>query len=233
MKTYALLLAAMVGCSGPMESGERLVAPFDGEDAVPVDAPLRLIGYARTLAPDTVPPDLLQVVSLGEGGFVKGDMSRDGDDLVFTPDGGWTSGSAYHWHINESGSPPRSVAWGLGSDSAGDLSFTSREGARPIELVRTDTGLCVVYSARLDGAPMLELTVDGDPVAAKWLVVDEEEVSPLSRTPKRTLSFACTAGSIGLGEVAVTTMEGEVLRNVGLDDRIEDVVVRRRRGVLR
>jgi len=215
-----------------MEMGERFVSPFDGEDGVPVDAPLRLVGYARTLAPDTVPPDLLHVVSLGEGGFVKGSVTRDGEDLVFTPNGGWTSDGAYHWHINETGSPPRTVAWDLGGDSAGDLSFTCREGARPIELIRTDSGLCIAYSVRLEEAPALDLAVDGMPVDAQWDVVYEEDISPLAKTPDRALSFVCSAGALVQGELAVTTADGQVLRNVGPDERMEDVVLRRRRGVL-
>lgn len=232
MKRCTLLLGLLAGCMGPMESGERLVSPFDGEDAVPVDAPLRLIGYARTLVPDSIPPDLLQVVSLDEGGFVKGTVSRKGDDLLFTPDDGWSADGVYHWHINESGSPPRTATWDLDAKSGGDLSFSCRDGARPIEMIRTDSGVCVLYSAALGEAPQLALAVDGVETDATWSVIKEVDVSPLSETPKGALSFVCSAGALVQGDVAVTTPGGQVLRSVGEDVRMEDVVLRRRRGVL-
>ena len=109
----------------------------------------------------------------------------------------------------------------------------TRDVARPIELIRTDTGLCVAYSTRLAQAPLLSLNVDGVEANAEWTIVTEADVSPLAKTPERALSFVCSSGALVQGSVAVTTPEGEVLRNPSDDDRLEDVVVRRRRGGVR
>jgi hypothetical protein len=184
---------AAAGCGGP-EVDTFFVAPPSGTTHVPIDAPLQ-VRLDEIAWPDgePIPPDLVQVVDLVDGGFVDGELSWSGRDVLFEPELGWRAGHRYAWTVQEPVPRARQPVMRIPDGVTGEAIFDTASQVEALDAVRDEDRLCLLFSQRF--APVaLDLTLDGAwtpglPVEVMDVVLTEVEAVPL---PDGALGAVCT-----------------------------------------
>jgi hypothetical protein len=161
-----LLTAWLVGgsCDAPPTSW---IDPFDGQTAVPTDAVLRAVAAGDDLPPDWPAPDPIRVVDLDAGGAVAGRVTRDGDDLVFTPLSAWEPDHRYAWTVDLPEGTPHGPELRNAPLVEGTAVFSTSAAALDVVGVAVaDASLCVLFSRPPDSIELegLALWINEVPV---------------------------------------------------------------------
>jgi hypothetical protein len=195
------LALALAGCGGEAPVPIAYVVPADGQTAVPAELPLFVYAPDLTLPEDWPGGAWIRVVDLDRGGFVEGEVDRDGPAWTFTPRGGWRAGTRYGWTLDL----PVAQAHGPqfdGGEVEGVAVFDTRPEPVALAAATDDDGsLCLVFSAPVDRAALTDarLAVDDE-------LVDEPRLAALDEglwdpdLPERPpgdpgVSVACAAGA--------------------------------------
>ncbi|MFT4624100.1 MAG: hypothetical protein ACI8PZ_002759 [Myxococcota bacterium] len=223
----ASVVLLSVACAADPPATTGFLEPMDGQDAVPLDADLRLAGVAADLPPKAqLPRETIVVVDVARGGTVPGRVLRDGDDVYFQPDQSWRAESDYHWHVTEVVPQPRGTAWSLPTPLAGDATFSTRDRLRAVETVVGADGLCLVLSRPSLDPPKIEVTLDGEPVSVDWSLEPETAFRSLDLAITPPVGVLCA--QLAADPALRIVVEGEVAPPPG-DGTPADVIAERRR----
>lgn len=178
--TLAVLFLACIP-----EPEPAYVAPFDGQTAWPLEAPIEVALPADAL-PSGYPldPSLLRVVDLTVGGSVPGELIHDERRLRFYPDDGWPVGHAFAWALDAPVSSAREPQLAIPDRLLGEARFTTTGTLEVADAVIDNERLCVLLSRPYADEPVL-LSIDGQVVSPWDLVevvvgeVDEVQQQPL------------------------------------------------------
>lgn len=140
-----MILALLLACSPEPETA--WVAPFDGQSAWPLDAPLE-VALPVAVLPDGYPvePGLIRVVDLDVGGNVAGELELDGRILRFWPEGGWAPGHAFAFDVDTSLPAAREPLAEVPEALQGEAGFATRASLSVADVVLDGGRLCVLLS---------------------------------------------------------------------------------------
>lgn len=160
------LLPLLFACNGGPSDRDLFVSPADGQSDVGVFQPLVVLGDVGYPASAPV-PQVIEVLSLEDGGFVAGTTVRRGDGLAFEPDAPWAADHSYLWSVVEPLDEVRQPGLDLPDQLLGARVFHTDNRITPLAATVLPSGeLCVVTSRPVLSADVLELDLsrDGLPV---------------------------------------------------------------------
>ncbi len=206
---FAVLIST--ACGTQVTEPRGFVSPYDGQTRVALDRDLVIrtggIGFPEH---SDLPQDAISVVDLADGTFVPGEVWRDGDDLVFTPNQAWKPDANYSWNAREPRATGRSPQLEI-PNKLRDLTYFSTELHTDIlgASVNEQGELCLLFSryfSRLRG--QVSVGIAGSPLQpfGGTLVQerDLENALPLG-DQDLGMSFACSTIVVEEGaEIAVT-----------------------------
>lgn len=159
-----LLLPFVAGCADvSVVPTPVYIAPFVGQTGVALDTPLFVRHGAADIPPDYATADPIRVVDLDQGGFVPGEITIDGDDVSFSPDGGWAQGRRYAWTVDPMLGVPHGPLLGVDDDIDGTGAFTAGYDPTVLGAGLFQESVCVLLSQPWDDAP-LSLTANDVPI---------------------------------------------------------------------
>lgn len=177
----ACLLSA---CNGPAgRQADGFIGPMDGQTHVAKDQAL-LVSTGGLDLPEkyAIPQSFIRVVNLADGGFVAGDVVREGDDILFLPTKAWKANTRYAWSTNQIPALPRSPEYQFPKALIGEAVFDTSSGMDVLDMMLDDTRddleqPCALLS-RAIVAPnaLVVLTVNGELLEdVNYDIYDEEE----------------------------------------------------------
>ena len=188
MRLTLPLTLLLLACGEDPQTGRGQIAPLDGQTRVALDQDLMLLAPSLTAPEDApLPPDLIQVIDLEAGGFVRGTIAREGSRIRFTPWTEWRHGIEYLWTVNQPLPEARQPQIKVPPSLLGDAVFKAGNGSAVLDAgVNQDGHICLLLSRHVSHKPAsLEITMDDVPAAigGTWEVIhepDEWEVDLLS-----------------------------------------------------
>jgi hypothetical protein len=169
-----LALAFVAGCAGEDPHPAAVyIAPFVGQTGVALDTPLFVRHGASEIPLDYHTQAPVRVVDLDQGGFVAGSVDFDGDDLSFTPDGGWAEGRRYAWTVDPMYGVAHGPLLGVNDNVDGTGAFTAGYDPTVLGAGLFQDGVCLLLSQPWDEK---EFTVTANDVP-----VDDIEVQLIDR----------------------------------------------------
>jgi hypothetical protein len=100
VRTSALLIPLLAGCSLEIPQPDGWIAPFDGQTAFAAEQDLVLTMRDTALPDDYDLPSLVDVIDLGTGTRVPGQVRFSNAEVRFTPSSGaWRANRAYAWTL--------------------------------------------------------------------------------------------------------------------------------------
>jgi hypothetical protein len=126
MMRLLLAITFLAGCGGGDSNPPPVyISPFVGQTDVALDTPLFVRHGASQIPPGYPTNEPVRVVDLDQGGFVPGEITVDGDDLSFAPDGGWAAGRRYAWTVDPMYGVPHGPLLGVNDNVDGTGAFTA------------------------------------------------------------------------------------------------------------
>ena len=144
VKSRILIAAALLllaACDGPTTKNTGgFIGPMDGQTNVSMDQAL-LVQTGGLDLPDkySIPQTFIQVVNLVDGGFVEGDVVREGDDVLFLPANAWNPDTRYAWSTNQIPAMPRTPEYQFPNALIGEAVFDTSSELDVLDFVLDDT----------------------------------------------------------------------------------------------
>jgi hypothetical protein len=134
----ACLLSACDGSTVRQTGG--FIGPMDGQTHVSKDQALLVsTGGLDLPAKYAIPQSFIRVVNLVDGGFVAGDVVREGDDILFLPERSWKANTRYAWSTNQIPALPRSPEYQFPKALIGEAVFDTSSTMDVLDVVLDDT----------------------------------------------------------------------------------------------
>ena len=205
MRTAFLACLIVTACSAQAPSPGGAIAPLDGQTRVPVDQDLLVLAPGLVAPGDTpLPADLIEVVDLDAGGFVAGEVRREGDLVRFTPNQEWRFGVEYLWVVQQPLPEARRVGLELPQHLTGEALFRAGSGSTVLDAgVDEDGSVCLLLSRHVSHKPLsLEITLDDVPAGdGEWEVIHEPDVLDVTLLPGDTgVSYVCWREAPGVAD---------------------------------
>lgn len=170
MRTSLSIVAILLlgACDPPDEKAKAgYIAPLDGQSNVATNTDL-LVHTGGLDLPEkyAIPQNFIQVVDLSDGGFVDGEVVRDGDDLRFLPDKPWKEDNRYVWSLSQVPQLPRSPEVHIPQHLIGEAVFDTSPEIEILDLLldsadSDDARPCALFSREIV-APNAQVVVTLD-----------------------------------------------------------------------
>ena len=132
-----------------------------------------------------------------DGGFVKGTVSREGADLIFTPKKAWEADRSYVWEVDDVFPSSRQPQFDPVASVLGTALFSTASSTAVLDAHIDEQGrMCAILSARvtLDRLDLM-VTLDDEDLQPVWELFHEEEEGIRALTePDRGVSWVCATG---------------------------------------
>jgi len=173
---------------------------MDGQTDVPTNQPL-LVSTGGLDLPEkyVIPQSFIQVVDLSGGGFVAGDVVREGDDVLFLPTQPWKKDTRYAWSTSQIPTMPRTPEYQFPEALIGEAVFDTSPDLDVLDVMLDDSlddteQLCALLSREIV-APnaLVALTIDGELVEDVAYEIYGEDVwgPPFDTQQAPTVSVVC------------------------------------------
>ena len=165
---FVTAISLLGACDPPDDdAGLGFIAPLDGQSNVATNADL-LVRTGGLDVPEkyALPQNFIQVVNLSDGGFVAGEVVRDGDDILFLPAKAWQPDTRYVWSLSQIPQLPRAPEIRIPEHLTGEAVFDTAPVLEVLDIVLEEVDdlamPCALFSREIT-APnaLVTVTIDG------------------------------------------------------------------------